>query len=276
MLSSISETVPIAHGVDMPRLGFGTYRSQPGAESEQAVTWALEAGYRSIDTAALYGNEASVGNAVRASGVPREEVFVTTKVWNDDQGYRTTLAAFERSLNSLSLDYLDLYLVHWPMPSRMRETWRAMEEIARSGRCRAIGVCNHLAHHLEALTAFASIRPAVNQVEFHPRLQQPALQQYCRANSITLEAWAPIMRGGVHHIPEIRRIAEEHERTPAQVSIRWILQRGLIAIPKSTHLERIRENADVFGFTLSDEDMAAIDSLDAAQRIGPDPNHYAE
>ncbi len=274
MLTGLSDTVGIAAGVAMPRLGFGTYRSAPGRETEQAVQWALETGYRSLDTAALYANEKSVGSAIRASGIVREDIFVTTKVWNDDQGYESTLRAFDESLSQLGLGYVDLYLVHWPIPVRMRDTWRAMEELADAGRARAIGVCNHLPHHLEALAAFARISPAVNQVEFHPRLQQPQLQRYCAEHSIMLEAWAPIMRGRVAEFSPLVEIARQHGRTAAQVAVRWILQRGHVAIPKSVHLERIRENADVFGFELSAEEMATIDALDAGERIGPDPDRY--
>lgn len=259
----------------MPRLGFGAYRVAPGAETAQAVRGALETGYRAVDTASLYANEADVGSAVRASGLSREEVFVTTKVWNDDQGYDSTLRAFEMSLARLDFDYVDLYLVHWAIPSLMRDTWRAMEEIADSGRARAIGVCNQLPHHLDTLASFARIMPAVDQVEFHPRLQQPDLQRYCADHKITLEAWAPIMRGGVFRIPEIIEIGRVHQRTPAQVTLRWILQEGHVAIPKSVHLERIRENAEIFDFELSVEEMATIDALDTGERVGPSPDRYA-
>ena len=260
----------------MPRLGFGTYRLAPGDETELAVLWALEAGYRNVDTAALYGNEESVAAGITSSGLAREDVFVATKLWNDDQGYETTLRAFDRSLARLGFDYVDLYLVHWPYPARMRDTWRAMEEIAESGRARAIGVCNHLEHHLDALLEHATRCPAVDQVEFHPRLQQPSLQRRCAKLGIVLEAWAPLMRGGVAEIPEIVEIARRHGRTPAQVSLRWILQKGHVAIPKSSHLDRINENADVFGFNLSDEEIATIDGLDKGTRIGPDPDRYVQ
>ena len=180
MPRELTDTVDIAPGVAMPRLGFGTYRSAPGEETEQAVAWALAAGYRSIDTASLYGNEASVGSVVRSSGIAREEIFVATKVWNDDQGYESTLRAFDASLERLGFEYVDLYLVHWAILSRMRETWRAMEEIVESGRTRAIGVCNHLPHHLDALATFANVPPAIDQVEFHPRLQQPRVADLLR------------------------------------------------------------------------------------------------
>ena len=275
-LGSLADTVEIAPGVHMPRLGLGTYKSAEGPDVEGEVTYGLSIGYRLIDTAALYGNERGVGKAVRASGIAREDVFITTKLWNADQGYESTLSAFERSLVTLGTGYVDLYLVHWPWPARMRDTWRAMEEILSSGRTRAIGVCNHLPHHLEMLAGFAETVPAVNQCEFHPRLQQPDLQAACTARGITLQAWAPIMRGRVNLIPELVAIASRHEKTPAQVSIRWILQKGVVTIPKSTHPTRIAENCAVYDFELASEEMAVIDALDAGQRIGPDPEGYAE
>jgi diketogulonate reductase-like aldo/keto reductase len=266
--------VEIAPGVHMPRLGLGTYKSDAGADVENEVAWGLELGYRLIDTAALYGNEHSIGRALRASGVPRDDVFVTTKVWNSDQGYAQTLAACEASLARLDLEHVDLYLLHWPMPELMRDTWRAMEELLASGRTRSIGVCNFLPHHLEDLLGIASVPPAVDQVEHHPWLQQPDLRAFCRASGVTLQAWAPIMRGRVDDVPEIAEIARRHGRTPAQVSIRWILQHGVATIPKSVHRERIVENADVYGFELSEMEMATIDGLDRGQRLGPDPDTF--
>lgn len=269
---SLADAVEIAEGVLMPRLGFGTYKSAPGEETTSAVRAALRLGYRSVDTASLYGNEQSVGAAIRESGIPRDEVFITTKVWDTEQGFDSTLAAFERSITRLGLDYVDLYLAHWPIPALARDTWLAMEELLGSGRVRAIGVCNHLAHHLEELLDFAEVPPAVNQVEFHPRLQQAQLQQFCALEGIQLEAWAPIMRGGVFRIPEILKIAERHGKTAAQVTIRWVLQKDIVAIPKSVHQTRIVENADVFDFELSAEEMTAFDSLDTGERIGPHPD----
>lgn len=274
-LTSLADTVEIAPGVHMPRLGLGTYRSNEGPDVEGEVEYGLSIGYRLIDTAALYGNEASIGKVVRASGIAREEVFITTKLWNSDQGYESALAAFDRSLDKLGMDYVDLYLVHWPWPAKMAETWRAMEELLASGRTRSIGVCNHLPHHLDQLAGTATTMPAVDQCEFHPLLQQPELLSACAQRGITLQAWAPVIRGRVNLIPELVQIAADHNKTPAQVSIRWILQKGVVTIPKSVHPARIAENCDVYDFELSDNEMAVIDGLDKSQRIGPHPDGYA-
>ncbi len=274
-LSSLADTVEIAPRVMMPRLGLGTYRSADGPDVEVEVAYGLSIGYRLIDTAALYGNEGGIGRALRASGVSREDVFITTKVWNSDQGYESTLRAFEKSLVMLGFDYLDLYLVHWPWPARMHETWRAMEELLASGRARAIGVCNHLPHHLDELAKSASVMPAVDQCEFHPLLQQPDLQAACRVRGITLQAWAPVMRGRANLVPELVSIASVHNKTPSQISIRWILQKGVVTIPKSIHPARIAENCDVYGFELSAEEMAIIDGLDAGDRLGGNPDTFA-
>jgi diketogulonate reductase-like aldo/keto reductase len=273
-LHSLDDVVEIAPGVQMNRLGLGTYKANEGPDVEGEVAEGLAIGYRLIDTAALYGNEGSVGEALRASGIPRDELFVTTKLWNTEQGFDTTLAAFDASLGALNMDYVDLYLVHWPMPATMAETWKAMEQILASGRTRAIGVCNCLPHHLDELLTTATVPPAVNQFEFHMRLQQPVLTAYCRDHGIAMQAWAPIMRGRVNLIPELVEIAQRHRKTPAQISIRWILQQGINTIPKSVHSERIAENADVYGFSLSDAEMAVIAGLDAGERIGPDPDRF--
>jgi len=273
-LHSLTDTVDIAPGVAMPRLGVGTYKAVVGGDVESEVAEALRIGYRGIDTAALYRNEDGVGRTVRASGIPREDLFIATKVWNSEQGYDLTLAAFRDSMVQLGMDYVDLYLMHWPLEGKMRDTWRAMEEILASGRARAIGVCNFLPHHLEELLSFASVPPTIDQVEFHPRLQQPELQAFCREHGIVQQAWAPLMRGGVFRIPELVAIAEEHGKTAAQVSIRWILQLGVTTIPKSIHAERLQENADIYDFELTDEEMAVIGSLDRNERIGPHPDHH--
>lgn len=275
ILSSLADTVEISPGVLMPRLGLGTYKADDGPDVAREVRVGLALGYRLIDTAALYGNEATIGETVRESGISREDVFLVSKVWNSDQGYRSTLAAFDKSMTNLACDYLDLYLVHWPWLEYMRETWRAMEEILASGRARAIGVCNHLPAHLEALSEVATVMPAVNQFEFHPRLQQPDLQAVCRERGITMQAWAPLMRGKVNDVPLLVAIAETYDKSPAQIAIRWILQKGITTIPKSVHDERIAENCAVYDFALSEDEMLAIDRLDTGYRIGKDPHDFA-
>lgn len=269
---SLASTRALSNGVAIPRLGLGTYKAAEGFEVESQIAAALEIGYRGIDTARIYDNEDGVGRAIAASAIPREALFVATKVWNDDQGYERTLAAFDRSMERLGLDVLDLYLVHWPQPPLMRDTWRAMEKLYASGRVRAIGVCNHLVHHLEEMRRYAGVMPMVDQVEHHPGLQQPALREWCAANDIVLQAWAPVMRGRVFDIPELVTIGASHGKSAAQVSIRWILQHDVVTIPKSVHVERLRENADVFDFELSDEEMRVIDGLDRSERMGPDPD----
>jgi diketogulonate reductase-like aldo/keto reductase len=273
--TSLLDTVEIASGVLMPWVGLGTYRSGEGAEVEHEVAWGLDLGYRGIDTASLYGNEEGIGHALRRFGIPRDDIFVATKVWNSDQGYDKALQACADSLARLRLDHVDLYLIHWPNPSLMEETWRAMEELRRRGQVRAIGVCNFLVPHLEQLLAFAEVPPAVDQLEHHPRLQQPELRDFCREQGITMQAWAPVMRGGVFRIPELVSIGARHGKTAAQVSIRWILQNGVTTIPKSVHRDRIAENAAVFDFELTAEEMRVVASLDKGERIGPDPIVYA-
>lgn len=278
LLRDISSRVRLANGVRMPRLGLGTYKSRQGGDVEGSVTVALELGYRSIDTASLYQNEEGIGQAVAASGIPRSELFLTSKVGNSEQGYNSTLKAFDHSLARLGTDYLDLYLIHWPQPQTPEtwhvtlETWRAMERLYAEGVVRAIGVCNHLEHHLEELAKSAEVLPMVNQFEFHPWLQQPELVSYCDDHGIVVEAWAPVMKGRIGEVPEVGIIADAHGKSPAQVAIRWILQHGIVTIPKSVHPERIAENADVFDFELTDEEMAAIDLLDRGYRFGPEPD----
>lgn len=278
VLKDLSSTVALHNGVRMPRLGLGTYRSEQGGEVEASVAAALEIGYRGIDTASLYENEEGIGAAVRASGIPRQELFVASKVGNPEQGYDSTLEAYERSLTRLGTDYLDLYLIHWPQPQSPElwqgtlETWRAMERLYTEGAVRAIGVCNFLVHHFEELAKVSDTVPMVNQYEFHPWLQQPELGSYCDEQGIVRQAWAPVMKGRVGEVPELVMIAETHGKTAAQVALRWILQKGMVTIPKSVHRERIAENADVFNFHLTDEEMGMIDLLDRAQRFGPEPD----
>lgn len=265
--------VRLNNGVLMPQLGLGVYKTQEGEEVKNAVRWALEAGYRSIDTAALYENEAGVGEAIRESGLPREEIFVTTKVWNTDQGYEQTLKAFETSRKKLGLEYVDLYLVHWPGRDKFIDTYRALEKLLAEGLVRAIGVSNFKEHHLERLMAETNVVPAVNQVEFHPRLRQKPLHDYCKAKGIALEAWAPLMKGQLD-LPVLVRLAEKYGKTPAQIVLRWHIQLGVIVIPKSVHRERIVSNADVFDFELTPEEMAEIEGLDENHRFGKDPDEF--
>src|SRR5690606_2008460 len=274
MTLHISEAVELATGAKMPWLGLGVYKAKEGEEVEQAVKAALRIGYRSIDTAAFYDNEEGVGRAVRESGVSREELFITTKVWNTDQGYDSTLAAFEASLRRLGMEYVDLYLIHWPVKGKYKETWRALETLYREGRVRAIGVSNFQVHHLEDLMADAEIKPMVNQVEFHPFLTQETLRAFCRKEGIQLEAWSPLMRGEVMNVLEIVELSKKYGKTPAQIVLRWDLQHGVVTIPKSVREERIRENADLFDFELSAEDMAKLDALNRNHRFGPDPDNF--
>jgi methylglyoxal/glyoxal reductase len=265
----LSSRVRLSQGPEIPVLGLGVFQSPPGPVTRQAVLWALAAGYRLIDTAAMYGNEADVGAAVRESGIPREEVFVTTKLWHTDLGYASAKRAFKESLDRLGLGYIDLYLIHWPRadsPQVRLDTWRALEEIHEGGTCRAIGVSNYSIRHLEEL-AKARIPPAVNQVEFHPFVYDPELVEYCRAHRIQLEAYSPLTRNRRIDDPTIAEVARAHARSPAQVMIRWGLQHGLVEIPKSVHQDRIEENTRVFDFSLSDADMKCLDGLRDKQRV---------
>ncbi|MEW2447870.1 aldo/keto reductase [Streptomyces parvulus] len=272
-MSSKVPPIILNNGVEMPQLGFGVWQV-PDDEAETAVVQALEAGYRSIDTAAIYGNEEGTGKALAASGVAREDLFVTTKLWNSDQGYDSTLRAFDASLAKLGLDYVDLYLIHWPMPAKERyvDTYKAFEKLLADGRVRAIGVSNFLPEHLERLTGETSVVPAVNQIELHPHLQQHASREFHAEQGIATEAWSPLGSGkGILEIPAIVAIAQKHGRTPAQVVLRWHLQLGNVVIPKSVTPSRIKENIDVFGFTLDTEDLAAISALNEDRRLGSDP-----
>ncbi len=271
----MSKVPPIIlnNGVEMPQLGFGVWQV-PDDEAQTAVTTALEAGYRSIDTAAIYGNEEGTGKAIAASGVPREELFVTTKLWNADQGHDSTLRAFDTSLEKLGLDYVDLYLIHWPLPSKDSyvDTYKAFEKIQADGRAKSIGVSNFLPEHLDRLIAETSVIPAVNQIELHPHLQQRAAREYHAEQGIATEAWSPLGQGkGLLEVPAIVAIARKHGRTPAQIVLRWHIQLGNVVIPKSVTPSRIKENIDVFGFELDPEDMAAISALNEDRRLGPDP-----
>jgi 2,5-diketo-D-gluconate reductase A len=262
-------------GVEIPQLGFGVFQVPP-AETQGVVGLALEMGYRHVDTAAAYRNEAGVGAAIGASGLAREQVFVTTKLWNSAQGYDSTLAAFEASLERLGFDYVDLYLIHWPVPSEDRfvDTWRAFERIHEEGRARTIGVSNFRIEDLERLEAETDTRPTVNQIELHPRLQQVELRRWQSEHEIVTEAWSPLAQGELLDEPTIVAIAERHGKTPAQTILRWHLQLGNVVIPKSVTPERIRENIELFDFELSEDDLRAIDGLDSGGRIGPNPSSF--
>ncbi len=258
----------------MPWLGFGVFQIQDGDGVEDAVQSALETGYRSIDTAAVYGNECGVGKAIRESNIPREDIFLTTKVWNSEQRASRTLSAFEESLERLKTNYVDLYLVHWPVSGCYLETWRVMEEIYQSGRAKAIGVSNFLIPHLEDVLRDSEIVPAVNQVEFHPYLVQPELLKFCQNHKIQFEAWSPLMQGQIVNVETVQKIAEKYQKTPAQIALRWNLQHGVVTIPKSIHPNRITENAQIFDFEISQEDMQLLDALDQGKHFGPDPANF--
>ncbi len=270
-------TVPklcLNNGVEIPQLGFGVFKV-PSGETKEVVLKALETGYRHIDTATLYGNETEVGAAVRESGLDRDEVFVTTKVWNEDQGYDATMRAFDASLGRLGLDVLDLYLIHWPVAHQDRyvDTWRAMEELYRAGRVRAIGVSNFQPEHLLRLTDETDVVPVINQVELHPYLQQEQVRKTNESLHVATEAWGPIARGGDLLADEaITSVADKHGRSPAQVVLRWHIELGNVVIPKSVTPSRIEQNFDLFGFSLDEQDMAAIGGLDRGERTGPDPD----
>ncbi|MFD7898346.1 aldo/keto reductase [Streptomyces sp. NPDC059743] len=266
-------TLTLNNGIEMPQLGFGVWQV-PDAEAVKAVATALESGYRSIDTAAIYGNEEGTGQAIAASGIAREELFVTTKLWNSDQGYESALRAFDTSLEKLGLDYVDLYLIHWPRPDAGTyvDTYKAFEKIHADGRAKAIGVSNFLPAHLERLIGETSVVPAVNQIELHPQLPQTGSRAFHAEHSITTEAWSPLGQGkGLLEVPTVVAVARKHERTPAQVVLRWHLQLGHVVIPKSVTPSRIQENIDVFGFELDADDLAAFAALDEGRRLGPDP-----
>lgn len=273
-MNRLQDCAVLHNGVQMPWVGLGVYKVKEGEEVKNAVRTALEIGYRHIDTAAFYENEEGVGQAIRESGIPREQVFVTTKVWNTDQGYETTLKAFDTSLKKLGFDYVDLYLVHWPVKGKYKETYKALEKLYKDGYVRAIGVSNFQIHHLQDVLADCEIKPMVNQVEYHPRLTQKELHAFCRENGIQLEAWSPLMRGEILNEPTIVEIGKKYGKTPAQVVLRWDLQNGVVTIPKSVTPTRIKENADLFDFSLTDEEMKQIDALNLNKRIGADPDNF--
>ncbi|SDM85519.1 Aldo/keto reductase [Fictibacillus solisalsi] len=272
MATSLKDTTTLHNGVKMPRFGLGVFKVKEGEEVIESVKAAIKNGYISIDTAAIYGNEEGVGQAIRESGVSREDLFITTKLWNSEQGYESTLKAFETSMEKLGLEYLDLYLIHWPGKDKYKETWRAFEKLYNDGKIRAIGVSNFQVHHLEDLMSSCEIKPMVNQVEYHPHLTQKELHAFCKKNEIQLEAWSPLKQGQLLEDPTLKEIADKHNKTVAQVILRWDLQNEVVTIPKSTKEHRIIENADVFDFELSSEDIERIDGLNQDSRAGSHPD----
>lgn len=274
-MSASAPLIRLNDGRTIPQVGLGTWRVEDKA-CEALVPAAIQAGYRLIDTAAIYGNERGVGEGVRSSGVPREELFITTKLWNDDHGWDSAVRAAEESLRRLRMDYVDLYLIHWPVPARNRyvESWRALIGMRERGLARSIGVSNFHENHLDAIIAATGVTPAVNQIELHPRLSQSALRACHARRGIVTESWSPLAQGGLVGEPAIAEIGRRLRRTPAQVILRWHIEHGLVAIPKSSSPERVRENLALFDFSLAPEDRRAIDALDRAARVGPDPDHF--
>lgn len=276
----MEKSIKLNNGVLIPQPGFGTFMTKDGEEAIQAVKWAVETGYRHIDTAAIYNNEKGVGEGIRQCGVSREELFVTSKVWNSERGYDKTLKAFDKTMNDLGLDYLDLYLIHWPANERQfgkkasklnQETWRAMEKLYEEGRIKAIGVSNFMPHHIERLMEKATVKPAVNQIEFHPGLLQKECVEFCKEQEITVEAWSPLGRGELIFDELLMGLAEKYGSTVAQLIIRWVMQHDIVPLVKSTKQTRIEENFQVFDFEISGEDMQRIDEMKPV-RMGPDPD----
>ena len=271
---NLKSTITMNNGIKIPRLGFGVYRAAQGDETKNAVLNALEVGYRHIDTASAYGNEESVGEAIKESGLKREEIFLTTKLFNSDMRAHRQMDAFKESLDRLKVDYVDLYLIHWPVPGVYLESWKVLEEIYNKGLAKAIGVSNFLQHHLDDVIAHGSIVPAANQVEFSPLWQDNLLIQYCREKNIALEAWGPLAAGELIGDRTTGDIGAKYGKTGSQVILRWMLQKNIIVFPKTVHKSRMIENADIFDFELSDEDMAIIDNMNRHRRTGPDPDNF--
>jgi diketogulonate reductase-like aldo/keto reductase len=269
---SLETTVRLNNGIEMPVFGLGTYQAGRGEETRNAVGVALNTGYRLLDTASIYGNERDVGIAVRESGIPREDIFVTTKLWNSDHGYEPALSACEASLKRMGLSYVDLYLIHWPVRGLRKESWKALEELLEKGKCRAVGVSNYMERHLIELLGDSSVVPAVNQVEFHPYLYLKELSEFCRSRGIFLEAYSPLTQGEMLDDSKLVELASRYSKTTAQILIRWSLQRGAVVIPKSSRKKRIIENANVFDFSISDGDMRILDSFDKNMHTSWDPS----
>ena len=272
-IQNLQDTVLLHNGVRMPGFGLGVFRVKDGDEVINSVRTALANGYRMIDTAAIYGNEQGVGQALRESGVPRNQVFVTSKVWNADQGYDSTLRAYDESLKRLDMEYLDLFLIHWPVKGKYVETWKALVQLYDDKRVRAIGVSNFHIHHLNDIMDATSVVPVIDQLELHPLLSQIELRAFCKEQAIQMEAWSPLMKGNLD-IPVLHDIAKHHKKTPAQVVLRWHIQHEIVVIPKSIHEQRIIENSLVFDFALTQEEMAQINALNQNQRFGSDPDNF--
>jgi diketogulonate reductase-like aldo/keto reductase len=269
---TIGSRIMLNNGVEMPVFGLGTFKSARGKETRDAVIHALRTGYRLLDTAAVYGNEEDVGEGIAQSSVSRRDIFVTTKLWNDDHGYDKTLTAFQRSLKRLNLKYIDLYLIHWPEGKLRNESWKAMEKLLSDGSCRAIGVSNFMVWHLRELLEKTDVVPAVNQVEFSPYLYQKELLEFCNDNGIRMEAYSPLTKGQKLNDPRLVEISTKYSRTPAQLLLRWALQKDMIVIPKSVRRQRIIENAGIFDFEIDDHDMTMLDSFNINLRTGWDPS----
>lgn len=278
MMKNLQDTTTLHNGVKMPWFGLGVFKVEEGPELINAVKFAIKHGYRSIDTAAIYENEEGVGQAIhealKETNISREDLFITSKVWNSDLGYESTLAAYETSLKKLGLDYLDLYLIHWPVEGKYKEAWRALETLYKEGKVKAIGVSNFQVHHLEDLLKDAEIKPMINQVEYHPRLTQEKVKAFCQQHNIQMEAWSPLMQGQLLDNPVLQTIADNHGKSIAQVILRWDLQNGVVTIPKSTKEHRIVENAAIFDFELTAEEMQQINELNENHRVGPDPDNF--
>ena len=278
MTTNLQAATTLHNGVKMPWFGLGVFKVEEGPELVNAVKAAIINGYRSIDTAAIYGNEEGVGQGIREglkeAGISREDLFVTSKVWNSDLGYESTLEAYQTSLKKLGLEYLDLYLIHWPVEGKYNDAWKALETIYNEGRVKAIGVSNFHIHHLKDLMKNAEIKPMIDQVEFHPHLTQKELQAFCREQGIQLEAWSPLAQGQLLDDETLKEIAVKYSKSVAQVILRWDLQNGVVTIPKSTKEHRIIENSSIFDFSLSNEDMAKIDGMNQNRRVGPAPDNF--
>ncbi|MFB7640778.1 aldo/keto reductase [Peribacillus butanolivorans] len=278
MVKNLQATTTLHNGVKMPWFGLGVFKVEEGPELVNAVKVAIKHGYRSIDTAAIYENEEGVGQGIREglkeAGISREDLFVTSKVWNADLGYESTIAAYETSLKKLGLEYLDLYLIHWPVEGKYKEAWKALETLYKEGKVKAIGVSNFQIHHLKDVIKDAEVKPMVNQVECHPRLTQKEVQAFCKEQGIQLEAWSPLMQGELLDNEVLQEIATKYGKSVAQVILRWDLQNGIVTIPKSTKEHRIVENSSVFDFELTEEDMNRISELNQNHRVGPDPDNF--